>query len=199
MVLHESASSQRVESPRSCCWVCVPMKTSWERLGTVKYPFRRFLLLMLVLCPVVLRCQIDESTTLFNGGGSPEAYISFSEDNPTIYMWSGKPVAYLSSSVSGGFNVYGFNGKHLGWYVDGAVRNHEGNPVCGVHRVVREVSLPMPESPKSIKQLLPLKSSKELAPPRPLYRRQWSSTPCGLFLSDGALPESDFEDAHVRK
>jgi len=167
--------------------VCVPMKPSWERLGTVKYLFHRFLLFVLVLCPVVLRCQIDESN-LFNGDGSPEAYISFSEDNPTIYMWSGKPVAYLSSSVGGGFNVYGFNGKHLGWYVDGTVRNHEGNPVCGVHRVVRDVSLPKSEPLKSIKQLLPLKSSKEPAPPRPLYRRKWSSAPCGLFFSDGALP-----------
>jgi len=179
-------------------WKSGRMKPSWERLGTVKYLFGRFLLFVVVLCSVVLRSQIDEST-LFNGGGSPEAYISFSGDNPTIYIWSGKPVAYLSSSVGGGFNVYGFNGKHLGWYVDGAVRNHEGNPVCGVHRVVRDVSLPKPEPLKSIKQLLPLKSSKELAPPRPLYRRQWSSTPCGLFLSDGALPESDFEDAHVGK
>ena len=153
----------------------------------MNFLFRRFLMFVLVLCPIFLRCQLDE-TTLFNEGGSPEAYISFTEESPTIYVWSGKPVAYLASSVGGGSNVYGFNGKHLGWYVDGIVRNHEGNPVCGIHRVV---SVSKPGPPKSLKQPLPLKSPKELAPRRPLFRRQWSSTQCGLFLSEGALRESD--------
>jgi hypothetical protein len=156
----------------------------------VNHLFRRFPLFVLVLCPVVLRGQIDE-TTLFNAGGSPEAYIWFSENPPTIYMWSGKPVAYLASSVGGGFNVYGFNGKHIGWYVNGVVRSHEGNPVCGVHRVVREVSIPKPEPPKPLKQSIPPKTSKELPPSRPLYRRQWSSAQCGLFLSKGELLASD--------
>jgi hypothetical protein len=166
------------------------MNPSQERLGPVTQLIRRLLLFVLVLCPIDLRCQTDE-TTLFNADGSPEAYISFSENNPTIYLWSGKPVAFLTSSVGRDFNVYGFNGKHLGWYVDGVVRSHEGNPVCGVHRVVRAVSLPKPGPLKSTKQLAPPKSSKELAPLRPLFRRQWSSAQCGLFLSEGALRESN--------
>jgi hypothetical protein len=146
-----------------------------------------FLLCVFVLSPVVLECQIDE-TTLFNADGAPEAYISFSQnepaiDEPTIYMWSGKPVAYLASRIRGGFNVYGFNGTHLGWFVNGVVRDHEGNPVCGVHRVV---SLPKPVPAKSRKQTIPLKSSQQAAPQRPLYRRHWSSTPCGSFLFEGA-------------
>ena len=45
------------------------MKPSWERLETVKCIFGRFLLFLLVLCPIDLRCQIDE-TTLFNSGGA---------------------------------------------------------------------------------------------------------------------------------
>jgi len=166
------------------------MKPSRERLGPVKYLFRRFLLFVLVLCPVVLRCQM-EATTLFNADGSPEAYISFTEDNPTIFMWSGKPVAYLARSVGGGFNVYGFNGKHLGWYVNGSIRSHDGNPVCGAYTAVRVVSLPQPEPPKSLQQPIPLKSFKELAPLRPLFRRQWSSTQCGMFLSEEAPRDSD--------
>jgi hypothetical protein len=159
-------------------------------MGTVTHRFRQFLLFVPVLFPIVLRSQIDE-TTLFNGDGSPEAYISFSQDNPTIYIWSGEPVAYLTSSLGDYFNIYGFNGKHLGWYLDGDVRSHEGNIVCGVHRVVRAVSSPKPEPLKSNKQPAPPKSPKEPAPMRPLFRRQWSSTPCGLFLSEGALHESD--------
>ncbi len=34
----------------------------------------------------------------------------------TIYLWGGKPVAYLSAESDDGFHVYGFNGKHLGWF-----------------------------------------------------------------------------------
>ncbi|MGO4677307.1 4-fold beta flower protein [Bosea sp. 2YAB26] len=32
----------------------------------------------------------------------------------TIYLWSGKRVAYLKKSNTG-YDVYGFNGDHLGW------------------------------------------------------------------------------------
>jgi hypothetical protein len=142
-----------------------------------------------VLCPVVLQCQIDE-TTLFNADGSPEAYISFSQERPTIYLWSGEPVAYLSSSF-GGDNIYGFNGKHLGWFIDGTVRSRDGSAVCGVHRIVRAISTPKLEPLKPVKQVAPPKSSKEPAPERPLFKRQWSATQCGLFFSEAAPRESD--------
>ena len=57
--------------------------------------------------------------------------------------------------------------------------------------IVRVVSRPKPEPTKSIKQPIPLKSFKQLAPSRPLFKRQWSSTQCGLFLSREAL--GDYE------
>jgi hypothetical protein len=157
---------------------------SSARQRTVMHHFLLFLLFVLVPSPIVLKGQMDE-TTLFNADGVSDVYISFSEDEPTVYMWSGKPVAYLASSVGGGFNVYGFNGKHLGWYVSGIVRDHKGRPVCGVYRVVPN---PKPVPLRSQKQLLPQKSSKQVAPLRPLYKRQWSSTPCGLFLSQETTP-----------
>ena len=150
----------------------------------MKPPFPLLPLFMLVLSPVLLRCQF-EATTLFNADGGSDVYISFSEDQPTVYLWTGKPVAYLASSAGGGFSVYGFNGKHLGWYVSGVVRDHEGRPVCGVYR---EVLNPKPEPQKFLKQALPEKTSKQVAPLRPLYKRQWSSATCGLFLSQEAMP-----------
>lgn len=37
-------------------------------------------------------------------------------------MRSGKPVAYLEKGSAGeGYNVYGFNGSHLGWFTQGAI------------------------------------------------------------------------------
>jgi hypothetical protein len=44
----------------------------------------------------------------YNSGGKAVAYIS-ADDNLTIYLWSGKPCAYLDDG-----DIYGFNGKHLG-------------------------------------------------------------------------------------
>ncbi len=61
----------------------------------------------------------DEEVTLFNSAGKADAYIAI-DDELTIYLWSGKPVAYLENDTEGGYHVYGFNGKHLGWFVKGS-------------------------------------------------------------------------------
>ena len=141
-----------------------------------------FSLLVLFLSPKGF--AQDEETALFDSNGTPVAYISLAEDQPVIYMWSGKPVAYLESSNSGdGYSIYGFNGKHLGWFVGGIARDHSGNGACGTRNVV---NLPKLEPLKGLKQLLPLKSLTQLEPLRPLFTLNWSSTPCGVFLFEGA-------------
>jgi hypothetical protein len=61
--------------------------------------------------------------TLFNSNGEPVAYIS-SDTNRTIYLWDGHPVAYLYS-----YHVYGFNGRHLGWLINGIVYDSDGNRI----------------------------------------------------------------------
>lgn len=146
--------------------------------------------IVLLLSGINLWAQ-DEETTLYNSDGNPVAYMSVGDsgvsDNPIIYLWSGKPVAYLTTSSSGeGFSVYGFNGHHLGWFVKGVLRDHEGNGVCGLKGVVQSPKL---EPLKSLKELMPLKFLRELEPLRPLFTLTWSSTPCGLFLSAGAANE----------
>ena len=82
--------------------------------------------LALVL-PPPLYAQSDIS--LFDGRGQATAYIA-ADDGLTIFMWSGKPVAYLEQDSAGGFHIYGFNGKHLGWFVSDIVREHNGNVAC---------------------------------------------------------------------
>jgi len=58
---------------------------------------------------------------LFNVNGEPIAYIS-DDHMRAIYLWDGHPVAYLYE-----YHVYGFNGRHLGWFINGIVYDHEGN------------------------------------------------------------------------
>lgn len=52
--------------------------------------------------------------TLFNKNGKPVAYIA--SDGETIYLWDGRPVAYLVDD-----KVYGWHGRQLGWFQNGTV------------------------------------------------------------------------------
>jgi hypothetical protein len=71
-----------------------------------------------------------QEITLFDYDGTPVAYIDTDEDL-TIFLWNGTPVAYLSQS-----SVYGFNGKHLGWFKKGIVWDREGYGVGFVEGAV---------------------------------------------------------------
>ena len=127
-----------------------------------------------------LSALAQEEISLFDSTGKPTAYIA---EELTIYLWSGNPVAYLHSE-SGKVHVYGFNGKHLGWFVRGIVRDHDGNAVGAVKEVFRS---PVEYEPyKSYKQYKPYKSYREYAPYQPYLSRDWSQMPLLLFLMQGA-------------
>lgn len=124
----------------------------------------------------------DDEVTLFNGSGKPEAYIALSEDM-TIYLWGGKPVAYLKEDGADAYHVYGFNGKHLGWFVNGVVRDHKGNGSCAVKEAMRNTEY---EPYKSYKQYKPYKSYTEYAPYRPYFSNSFGDMPCRFLLATGA-------------
>jgi len=108
----------------------------------------------------------SDEITLYSASGKPVAYIA-DDDDSTIYLWSGKPVAYLKSE-----DVYGFNGKHLGWSVKGLIYNHDGEIVGAVRFRLKG---PVQASPvKSIKQIKPIKSIREIKPIRPILGLVWS-------------------------
>ena len=54
---------------------------------------------------------LADDVALFDGAGKASAYVAV-DDELTVYLWSGEPVAYLDQDSAGGFHVYGFNGKH---------------------------------------------------------------------------------------
>lgn len=130
---------------------------------------------LIAACLLTLVCSVavaQDEISLFDGKGRAAAYI-VADDDLTIYLWSGEPVAYLVRDSGNDFHVYGFNGRHLGWFVSGIVRDHEGAAVCAVKGAI------------SNPQLEPLKSLKELAPMRPLFSQQWGELPCRIFLMQG--------------
>lgn len=62
--------------------------------------------------------------TLYDKNGQAVAYIA--EDfHSTIYLWEGLPAAYLYEDE----HVYGFNGRHLGWFKGEVLFTHKGERV----------------------------------------------------------------------
>jgi hypothetical protein len=130
--------------------------------------------------PAVAFAQDDVS--LFNYEGKAEAYVALDEEL-TIYLWSGKPVAYLEADDAGGFHVYGFNGKHLGWFVKGVIWDHGGKAACATEDAIQS---PQFEPFKSFKQFVPFKSFKQFAPFRPYFSSTFGDTPCRFLLGAGS-------------
>lgn len=122
-----------------------------------------------------------DEVSLFDGSGKPVAYIAV-DDEMTIYLWGGKPVAYLDRDTSGGYHVYGFNGKHLGWFVRGVIWGQDGKASCAVKEVLASTTH---ESFKSYKQYKPYKSYKQYAPYRPYFSNSFGETPCRFLLGEG--------------
>lgn len=114
---------------------------------------------------------------LYSTGGQAIAYIAY-DDEQTIYMWDGKPVAYVDSE-----NIYGFNGIHLGWYIDGIIRDHDGN-VAGFNKDAAKVSLAF-EPFKSFKEFKPFRAFKEFAPFKPYFSLTNSRYPLDVLLRRG--------------
>src|SRR2546426_2666796 len=139
------------------------------------------LLLATVLLFAWSVASAQDEISLFDGNGRASAYI-VANDDLTIYLWSGEPVAYLVRDRGRDFHVYGFNGKHLGWFVAGIVRDHDGDAACALKGAI---SNPQLEPLKSLKSLKPLKSLKELAPLRALFSQQWGELPCRFFMNQG--------------
>ena len=144
---------------------------------------RSLLLFVVVFVSVTLsgQARAEDEVTLFNGAGKADAYIAL-DDEMTIYLWSGKPVAYLEKDSDSGYHVYGFNGKHLGWFVKGVIWDHEGNGSCAVKEVLRTTEF---EPFKAFKQFKPFKSFTQYAPYRPSFTNKFGDTPCRFLLAEG--------------
>lgn len=112
----------------------------------------------------------------FDSTGTAVAYVA---DDLTIYLWTGKPVAYLSED-----SVYGFNGKHLGWLQKGAIFDNEGNVVAAA--AARFQGGLKPAGPKGFKEFKPFKNFKEFKPFKPFFGVTWSDVPARYFFLQGA-------------
>jgi hypothetical protein len=93
----------------------------------------------------------------------------------TFFLWTGEPTAYLNDD-----SIYGFNGKHLGWFKDGMVFDHDGDIVVAPASSFRSAVDSAPS--RGLKSLKPHKGLKELRPLRPLFGRSWADLPARVFF-----------------
>lgn len=115
--------------------------------------------------------------TLFETNGTPVAYIDYSDS--TIFLWNGKPVGYLDADNC----IFGFNGKHLGWYEDGIVWNLQGE-ITGYNKKTLPVYAKY-EPYKSYKKYKPYKSYKEYTKYKPYKKTYKSDILLTQFLLEG--------------
>jgi hypothetical protein len=144
----------------------------------------RQLIVGFVLSVVFLSLSASASPTdeisLFDHKGRPVAYIA---EDRTIYLWEGKPVAYIFGENNEVLDVYGFNGKHIGWFKGGIIYDEDGDAVGGVKEVFKTPTQFEPF--KGFKEFKPLKSLREIRPIKPMFSKQWSEVPLKYFLRQG--------------
>lgn len=124
-----------------------------------------------------------EEISLYDSTGKAVAYIA---DDLTVYLWAGEPVAYLELAQDAFFQVYRFDGEHLGWLQNGIIFNHDGYAV-GAFKSAFSGSLPY-EGYKGYKGYKPYKGYKKSAPSMPTFEKRWSQIPLGVWLSAQAGP-----------
>ena len=138
---------------------------------------------LFILTAFLLSCNLSfsqEEISLFDSKGKAVAYIDL--EDMTIYLWQGKPVAYISQS-NGDYHIYGFNGKHLGWFIKGIIRDHDGDAIGSTKDATSTFKEYEPY--KGYKEYKPYKSYKEYAPYKPYLSTSWSKTNFKLFLIQG--------------
>lgn len=128
----------------------------------------------------------DAEVTLFDKETKPVAYIHFADNDSTIYMWDGTPVAYLEVEKK----VYHFNGQFLGWYADSVVYDSEGYAVAALKGVVKgeiRMNNTYAESVvKGVKEVKPVPHVQSLPPVTPQFKNSWSQTSLTDFFVSAA-------------
>ncbi|MBZ9621274.1 4-fold beta flower protein, partial [Psychroflexus lacisalsi] len=122
-----------------------------------------------------------QETTLYDSQGNARAYIDYDED-ATIYLWNGKPVAFLENDGND-MCVFGFNGNFLGWYEDGIMRDDGGNAV-GARKGATNMMTNI-EPMKSMQEMSPMRPMTSITPIKPLFTNSWSSESLTEFLYSG--------------
>lgn len=112
----------------------------------------------------------------YNKSGRPVAYT---QDQATIYLYNGEAVAYLDGDA-----VYAFEGRHLGWFVEGRVLDHAGHDVFFTDLAMGRPATPIKLAPipKGVKHARPIWREQEGRPMHPERKRAWAARSSEAFF-----------------
>lgn len=130
------------------------------------------------LLAMLLTTAVAAEIPLVDKDGNYVAYIDTDEDS-TIYLWSGAPVAYLYERGLD-FLVYTFSGEHLGWFEDGILRDRSGDAVGAEDGVLRTPTRVKPL--KGLKRLKPLRRTRSAPGARPVFSNYYSRSSLTAWL-----------------
>ncbi|HBH47746.1 MAG TPA: hypothetical protein DDX98_03865 [Bacteroidales bacterium] len=126
--------------------------------------------------------HVKEEITIYNKTGTAKAYCSYpTDDESIIYLWNGTPVAYL---MSGNNEIYGFNGKHIGWQHEGIYYNLTGKRTGFEQDALPGVET-LPEPAKEIKEVMPVKEIRQFPFAQHIYSVDWSEESIEDWLLSG--------------
>lgn len=107
--------------------------------------------------------------TFYNRDGRAVAYLG--DDDTSIYLYSGKPVAHLSRG-----GVYAHSGRFLGWFRGGWIVDRQGHHVFfsqgasgGPVRPVRQV-----RPVRGVRGVRPVRGVRQVRPVGPVSSNAWS-------------------------
>ncbi len=120
-----------------------------------------------------------QQTSLFDREGEARAYIDYEQD-ATIFLWDGTPVAFLEKHGEG---VFGFNGLFIGWYEEGIIYDKSGDVVGA--RIGAANMRPKMEKMKRMQKMTPMRPMTRMKPMKPIWTSKWSSTTLIEFLYSG--------------
>lgn len=139
---------------------------------------------------------IEREISLFDVRGEAVAYIDTEDsDEMVIYLWTGEPVAYVRKGnyTDEAASIYGFNGRHLGWFESGVVRTHKGRVVGFIRGAISNITLKA-ERMKHVKRMCPMKSMASMAPMHQMEVTKFSLIPLRVFLGLGSESEIEFDE-----
>lgn len=139
------------------------------------------LMVALALTMALPRTARAEDVILYDRDGAATAYID--ANDLSVFRWNGEPSAYLLRASDGVFDVFGINGRHLGWYIAGVLYGNDGSAVCAMAQRLTYTQATTPRNPR---QLAHEHLPPDPIPPRPTFDNTFSGTPCDTLLSFGA-------------
>lgn len=117
--------------------------------------------------------------TFYNPSGNAIAYLD--DDDQSIYLYDGTPVAWLSDG-----SLFAYSGTYLGWFEDGWVYDRTGAPAFftddasgGPMKPVRAVS-PV----RGVRGVRPVRGVCEVTPVRPVRSTSWSDVSGSEFFDE---------------